>query len=135
MRIYSVHIRRDGLNPDRDIVLVKEGFSWPAALFAPLWALWNELWIVAAWMLLFIAGAAAIVVSLGLGGVATAWLSVGLAVMAGFLANDLMRVALERRGFVLRDVVVAANKDSAAFRFFDRNPELASIVMGTEGAP
>jgi len=135
MRIYSVHIRRDGLDPDRDIVLVKEGFSWPAALFAPLWALWSELWIVATGMVLFIAGGAAIVVSLGFGSVASTWLSVGLAVLVGFLANDLLRDALERRGFVLRDVVVAANKDSAAFRFFDRNPELASIVMGRERTP
>ena len=30
MRLYSVHLRRHGLDPDRDIVLVKEGFSWPA---------------------------------------------------------------------------------------------------------
>ncbi|MBI2584926.1 MAG: DUF2628 domain-containing protein, partial [Rhodospirillales bacterium] len=34
MRLYSVHLRRHGLDPDRDLVLVKEGFSWPAFLLS-----------------------------------------------------------------------------------------------------
>ena len=47
MRLYSVHLRRHGLDPDRDIVLVKEGFSWPALLFSFLWALRHQLWLAA----------------------------------------------------------------------------------------
>ncbi|MBI4365233.1 MAG: DUF2628 domain-containing protein, partial [Deltaproteobacteria bacterium] len=48
MRLYSVHLRRHGLDPDRDLVLVKEGFSWPAFLLSFLWALWQRLWLAAA---------------------------------------------------------------------------------------
>ena len=40
MRVYSVHIRRHGLDYDRDIAVVKEGFSWPALCFGALWALY-----------------------------------------------------------------------------------------------
>ena len=47
MRLYSVHLRRHGLDPDRDSVLGKEGFSWPALLFSFLWALRHRLWLAA----------------------------------------------------------------------------------------
>ena len=136
MRIYSLHIRRDGLDPDHDIVLVKEGFSWPAALFAPLWALWCGLWAVAAGMILLIAGAVAVIALLGLGAGVAAWLAAGLATMAGFFANDLMRATLARRGFALCEIVVAANKENALFRVFDRDPRLAADVraVDTKGA-
>jgi len=134
MRIYSVHIRRDGLDPDRDIALVKEGFSWPAALFAPFWALCRGLWAVAAALILLFVGVAIIVSLLDLGDFTSFCLFAGPAAVVGFVANDLVRTALARRGFVMRDIVAATDRDSAAFRFFDRNPELANAVMGAEDA-
>jgi hypothetical protein len=56
MRVYTVHIhprRRDadGLG-DRDVVLVKEGFCWPALFFSVIWAIWKGLWLVALLFLL-----------------------------------------------------------------------------------
>ena len=44
MKIYSVHDRPGSLAPDRDVVLVKEGFCWPAFFLTALWALWHRLW-------------------------------------------------------------------------------------------
>ena len=38
----SFHIRHSGLDPDRDVVLVKEGFSWPAFFFSGFWGLANN---------------------------------------------------------------------------------------------
>ena len=133
MRIYSVHIRRGGLDPDRDIVLVKEGFSWSAALFAPAWALWRGLWASAAVMLLSLGGLIALATGLGGAGMAMGWVLVGFSSVVGFLANDLYRGSLERRGFVLQDIVAAPNRDGAEYRFFDRNPAIAADVAGAAG--
>lgn len=132
MRIYSVHIRRDGLDPDADIVLVKEGFSWPAALFMPLWALWRGLWFVAVGMILIIAAIMAVSAFNGFGETASSWLFLGASVISGYIANDLVRGSLERRDFGLCDIVAASNSDSAAFRFFDRQPELTARVIGSQ---
>ncbi len=134
MRIYSVHIRRGGLDPDRDIVLVKEGFSWPAALFAPLWALWRGLWASAVVILLSIGGVIALTTGLGMGSITAGWVLIGFMVVTGFLANDLCRGSLARRGFVLLDIVAAPNRDGAEHRFFDRNPAIATDVANEVGA-
>lgn len=128
MRIYSVHIRRGGLDPERDIVLVREGFSWPAALFAPFWALWCGLWIPAIALVLAIGGLMAISGALGASGVFTGIVLAGVAAVTGYIANDLYRANLERRGFVFQDIVAAQDRDSAEHRFFDRNPSLAAGI-------
>lgn len=47
MRVYTVHVRTPAERLDRDIHLVKEGFSWPAFFFSAVWALWVRLWLVA----------------------------------------------------------------------------------------
>ena len=48
MRTYTIH---ETSNPVADrvdraeaLVFVKDGFSWPAALFGPLWLIVNRLW-------------------------------------------------------------------------------------------
>jgi hypothetical protein len=41
MRVYTVHIDPLSVAPDGDAVLVPEGFSWWAALFTVLWALYH----------------------------------------------------------------------------------------------
>ena len=47
MRVYTVHLRHRGLNPDNDIVLVSEGFCWGACVLSLIWALWHRMWWVA----------------------------------------------------------------------------------------
>jgi len=133
MRIYSAHIRRGGLDPERDIVLVKEGFSWPAALFAPAWALWHGLWVPAAIMFVSIGGLMAAAKGFGIGSDAAGLLLAGAATVIGFLANDLCRASLERRGFVMHDIVAAPSRESAEYRFFDRNPALAADIAASVG--
>ncbi len=131
MRIYSVHIRRGGLDPERDIVLVKEGFSWPAALFVPVWAAWHGLWAAAAIMLVSMSGLMAVATGLGVGSGSEGLLLAGTATVIGFLANDLFRASLEWRGFVMLDIVAAPNREAAEFRFFDRNPALAADIAAS----
>ncbi len=126
MNVYTVHLRRHGLDPDRDLLVVKEGFSWPAFFLSVPWALWHRLWVPAA--VIFLAGAA-----IGLLGTKlhldplSQWaLSLGLAAIVGYLGNDLRRLRLERRGFALADVSSGDDADAAHRRYLDAEPVLAA---------
>ena len=48
MRTYTIHERpdppADRVDRAESLVFVKDGFSWVAALFAPLWLLVHRLW-------------------------------------------------------------------------------------------
>lgn len=126
MKTFTVHLRRGGLDPDRDIAVIKEGFCWPAVAFSVIWAVLHRLWLVA---LSFLAAEVALSALLGWLGADVKTelaLSLGLAVVIGLIANDLRRWTLERHGFVERDVVAASDADAAERRFYERNPRLAA---------
>ncbi|MEQ8195798.1 MAG: DUF2628 domain-containing protein [Rhodospirillales bacterium] len=126
MRLYTIHIlgfehkaRRD---PDRNLVLVKEGFCWPAFFFSGLWALWNRMWL---WGTVLIAANIALGFSLRRfhGDPLTDSLaSLGLAVVIGFIANDLRRRSLDFKGYREFGVVAGDNASEAERRFFDHCP-------------
>ncbi len=126
MRMYSVHLRRHGLDPDRDVRLVKEGFSWPAFFLAFLWALWHRLWLEAGVIFALNAaiGLAALEIPLDL--LSQGALSLGLAAIVGYLANDLRCRKLAKQGFVLAGVASGENSDTALARFLDDEPALAA---------
>ncbi|MDD9877686.1 MAG: DUF2628 domain-containing protein [Magnetovibrio sp.] len=117
MRVYSIHVRRHGLDLDRDLALVKEGFSWPAFLFAGIWALWNRMWL---WAAVFLAVPPVIGVTMrGLGAdpLAQSVVGFGWALIVGLVANDLKRAALERRGFVETGVAAGRGADEALYGY------------------
>jgi len=128
MRLYSVHVRRHGLDPDRDLVLVKEGFSWPAFFLSFLWALSRRLWLAAAVIFAAHAALGGAVVVLGANPVAEAALSLGLAAVVGYLANDLRRRKLAKQGFAFAGVVAADDADAGLKRYLDSDPALAADV-------
>ena len=122
MRVYTVHLRRQGLDPDRDIMLVKEGFCWPALLFSILWALWCRLWWVALGLLVVEVALSGAVALLGLAPLSEVAISLGFAVIVGFGANDLKRWTLRRQGFVEVAVVVAETLRQALASAYSANP-------------
>jgi hypothetical protein len=126
MNFYAVHLRRHGLDPDRDVVLVKEGFSWPAFFLSFVWALWNRLWLVAA-------GFFALQALLSLGNylfrpdpLSQVALSLGMALIFGFIANDLRSRRLTEQGFALAAVTSGKDSEAAYHRFLDHEPALAA---------
>jgi hypothetical protein len=128
MKIYTVHLRHNGLDGDRDLILVAEGFNWAALVFGPFWALFKKLWWVALGLVLL---------NLGIGLAGKAFIadpqvqlavSLGVASIVGFLANDLRRWTLERAGFIEIGVVSAPDADAAFQRYLDAQPELARAI-------
>lgn len=119
MRIYTVHGTLDGPDATGGPYLVKEGFSWPAFLLGPVWALWHRMWLTAGGFLgayLLVGGV------LGLTGaneVAQTAVNLGVAAVMGFLGNDLRRRALAGWGFPERAVVAAEDAEAAGFRYWE----------------
>ncbi len=114
MRIYTAHLRQE--SPP---LLVREGFSWGAALFGPLWLLLHR-----AWVAFLLSLAIAIVLAVLAHGDAALVLWVAYAWLLGLCGHDLRRWGLERRGYSLEFVVEARNLDAAYARLFTSEPEL-----------
>ncbi|MBM3952071.1 MAG: DUF2628 domain-containing protein [Rhodospirillales bacterium] len=131
MRMYTAYVRHGGLDPDRDVVLVKEGFSWPAFVFGPLWALTRRLWLTAVAFAFVLVGLEAAMRAFAFDGIVSAALILILSVAFGWLGNDLRRRKLERRGFVFRGVVAGNDIDAALARFLDSTPGLARDLAST----
>ena len=126
MKIYSVHLRRHGLDAGRDIALVKEGLSWPAFSLTFLWALWHRLWLAAALIVLSNATISLGIYALHPDPLTQAALTLGVAAIIGYLADDLRQMKLERLGFAFVGVVSGVNGDHAFRRYLDKNPALAA---------
>lgn len=117
MRVYTVHLKAGG--DAESAVLVKEGFSWPALFFGPLWSLYRRLWLATLlWLAVLVLLTAATRLWPG-GAVAfsAAWTAFGI--LFACEANDLRRRKLARRGWREAGVVGGAGQDAAARRFAD----------------
>lgn len=126
MRIYSVHLRRHGLDPDRDIKLVKEGFSWPAFFLGALWALWHRLWVPAAIIFVAYISVGLASAKAGLDPFSQISLFLGLAVIVGYVAGDLRCRKLAQLGFAFGGVVQGQDSDLALYRYLDNTPDMAA---------
>ena len=121
MRVYTYH-ERPGASPLEDEpVLVREGFSWPAALFSVFWALWHRLWLAA--LVLFVLGSAleAGLAFLGADPAAEAAVMIGFAAIVGYCANDWRRARLGKQGYRLAGIVTADTMDTARRRWLDQH--------------
>jgi hypothetical protein len=124
VRVYTAHYRPTVPPPDREVVLVKEGFCWPALFVSPLWALWHRLWIEA---VVLIAAPLALEFAFELVGLAPLGVSaagLGLSAIIACVANDLRRASLERRGYRMAGVVAGSDYDTALARLIDARPEI-----------
>lgn len=121
MAIYTVHIPEgevDAVRAAERARFLREGFSWPAFLFGPLWLLLHRLW----WALAGWIGAAIVLgliaYGLGLPPRAASGLWFLLALWLGLEGIQLRRKALERVGFRLADIVAGGSRDEIEARFF-----------------
>ena len=108
----------DALSDAVRTAFVKDGFSWVALFFAPLWALYHGLWLVlGAWVVVSLAiGAIGDLVSMGAGQV----LSLAFSLLFALEANQLRRWTLQRRGWELAGIVVGRDREDYERRYFER---------------
>jgi uncharacterized protein DUF2628 len=123
MAIYTVHEppRRaaDVLAHTERFCFVRDGFSWSAFLFGPLWMLRHRLWLV---LVIYLIGLAVLLAGLrAVGtsptGIVVAFELVGL--LIGIEASTLRRWTLDRRRWTCLGVVVGDDLEAAERRFFD----------------
>jgi hypothetical protein len=124
VKFWTAHVRA-GAAPE----VVREGFSWGALIFGPLWLAAHRAWIAAvltlvAWVLIIV---------LTQDGVSAALLTTVI-VLLGLSGHDLRRWSLERRGYLLAQVVVARNELEALGRLLERRPDLRGSFLPPEAA-
>ncbi|MEX0840037.1 MAG: DUF2628 domain-containing protein [Parvibaculum sp.] len=117
MRIYTVHELPGAPLDGTGIVLVKEGFSFPAFLFSWIWLLWHRLWIAFALWIALIIVVSAIAQNL-IGAEGAAICSLALQFLLGFEAGDIRRWTLERNGYRMAGLAGGGNLEEAERAFF-----------------
>ena len=140
MRTYTVHERPDPAADRVDraeaLVFVRDGFSWGAALFAPLWLIAHRLW----WPLLgYVVVSGAFQLPQLFLTVDQRWLglaTVALHVLIGFEADSLRRWGLERRGWHSVGTVSGKTAAECERRFFDAwLPAQPILAAGAQSRP
>lgn len=118
MRLFSAHTRAETAP-----VLVREGFSWGAFCFGPLWLFSQRAWIPG------ILALCAWIVAALLPNPYRPVLLLGLAWAAGVLGTDLLCWSLERRGFTLVHLIAASNEEAAFARLLTARPDLIAEAV------
>lgn len=122
MRSYTVH---EPPNPPTDrlrradrLVFVREGFSWLAALFTPLWMLVHGMWLVLIIYLVAVVALGAALVAVGAEPQVIVLTILALQIALGFEMGALRRWTLERKGWRMLGAVAGRNRIECERRFF-----------------
>jgi len=119
VRFWTGHLR-----PETAPILVREGFSWGACVFGPLWLAVHNAWLPAT-----LALAVGILIVVLTAGPTQAALLLALAVWLGVSGQDLRRWSLRLRGFTLLEVVGARDETEALAALLGRRPHLAGHFL------
>ena len=122
MVTYTVHeppnVSANRLESAEQLLFVKDGYSWLAALVPPLWLLWKRMWLELA---IYVGGIGLMVwalTSIGAPNTTSALLLI-IQIVFGFEAGALYSAALERRGWPVVGTVTGRNAEDAERRFLE----------------
>lgn len=101
------------------LVFVKDGFSWAAFLFAPIWMLFHRLWLALLGYAVAVAGLQVLGWAFGQQSVWMPLVALGFNLILGFEANSLRRWTLERKGWSMVGAATGPNFAAAERTFFD----------------
>jgi hypothetical protein len=119
MTFWTAHLR-----PGDRPALVREGFSWGAFLFGPIWLAAHRAWIPAAFAL-----AAGILILVLFPPPDRVFLMLALAVLLGLSGQDLRRWSMRQRGFTLAQVIAARTEPEALGVLLSRRPDLTGSFL------
>ena len=123
MQTFTVHEQpnppSDRIDRAEALVFIRDGFSWAAAIFTPIWLLLHRLW----WALLAYVGIIAVLQVLSnLATVDQRWLSLaglGVGLLFGFESDNLRRWSLARRGWEMVGSVSGRTLEDCERQFFE----------------
>jgi hypothetical protein len=122
MSVYTVHeapARAGASSAAERFVFVRDGFSWWAFLFAPLWMLWHRMWLVFLGYAVISGGIEFALVRFGASRAAISLVGLVISLLVGLEASTLRRLTLHRRGWTNVGVVSGDKLEDAERRFFD----------------
>ncbi len=121
LKIYNVYTRQDEEEPLETALFVHDGFSLWAFVFHTFWALYHKVWHLAILCIILFGSLFYAQMNIYLNPVIFAIIGIGLRLWVGYEANKWYTRSLEKRGYILFDIVAGRNKEEAELRFFDHN--------------
>ena len=123
MLSYTIHepptAAADKLDRAEQLLFVREGFSWSAALFGPFWLLGHQLWWALLGYLVVIVGGYAVLAAVGLADQLFGTFALLVNALIGFEGDNLRRWQLARRGWQTVGVVTGRTALECERRFFE----------------
>ena len=133
MAVYTVHqppVKKYESSPDPErFEFVRDGFSFWAFLFGPLWMLRHRMWLVLVGYVVLVVALELTLRAMGATGSVKFLAGVLMAILIGMEAGTLRRFTLGRRRWKHIGLIVGDDRESAERRFYD------SWVKGETLAP
>jgi len=123
LHTYTVHEPADGprdrLERAEELVFVRDGFSWGAALLTPFWMIAHGLWLALLGYLVVLVGLEVLLWATGLAQQAGGWAIAALHLLIGFEGDAIRRWTLRRRRYALAGSVSGRSRDECERRFIE----------------
>ena len=123
MSVYLVHMPPDGDSAAKTALrtrFIREGFSWGAFLFGPLWLLRHRLWLELFFYFVLIGLLVLAQQNWGLDEAAATGILFLIGLLMGFEGTAMLEAKLARKRFHCCDIVAGAGRDEIERRFFAR---------------
>ena len=134
MRVYTVH-ENPAYVDDRRIVLVKEGFCWPALFFTIIWAIYRRVWLGLGVYIIGLVVMAALEASFASDQGVIYLLNLAFALFVAAEANDWRRRSLSKRGYKEVAVVIGEALEDAERRYFEMEHDAREAARARQAPP
>lgn len=127
MARYTVHVPTQQASREARLeraILVREGWSWGAFFFGPLWLFWHRHWFAGILTFLALGFFSSVMRSIPMHDLARVAAGLPVILLLGLEGVSLRRLALNWAGYAEEALVVAASRDEAERRFFDAAVEI-----------
>jgi hypothetical protein len=139
MSIYTVHeppLRAGTAAPEPErYVFVRDGFSFWALLFGPLWMLRHRMWLAFVLYVVVTLGLEGLVAVAGASDAVVAAIGLLISLWVGLEAATLRRFTLRRRGWRDVGVISGEDREAAERRFFDAWLQQGAQTSGSRAIP
>jgi hypothetical protein len=130
MKIYTIYAKESDSHPMENMILIKEGFSWRAAILHLFWAFYNKMWAIGG-ILLAVNLLFSVLEKQGYipSGVVQS-MQVGVMLFVGCNFNDWYRQYLEKQGYSFCGVVGGKDVDDASSKYMSEMLQRTTFVSG-----